>query len=106
MRRYRVYRTEQFEELWSRSISDGMVGAEVGETNLEGLSRFLSIDPRYFPEFESAGERIDLRWAPFLRTEAYRVEIWYSILEDDLTVYLESVEVIYPAQSFLPGLEL
>ena len=61
MRRYRVYRTEQFEELWSRSIADGMVDAEAGETNLEGLARFLAVDPRYFPEFEAAGEQIDLR---------------------------------------------
>ena len=90
-----MYRTEQFEELWRRSISDGTVDAEVGETNLDGLSRFLSVDPRYFPEFEAAGERIDLRWAPFQRTETYRVEIWYSVAEDDRCVYLESLEIIH-----------
>ena len=103
MRRYRVYRTEQFEELWSRSIVDGMVDAESGEANLEGLARFLAFDPRYFPEFEAAGEQIDLRWAPFLRTETYRVEIWYSVVEDDLSVYLESVEIIHRPQQSFPG---
>ena len=103
MRRYRVYRTEQFEELWSRSIADGMVDAEVGETNLEGLARFLTVDPRYFPEFEAEGEQIDLRWARFLTTETYRVEIWYSVVEDDLCVYLESVEIIHRAQQSFPG---
>lgn len=105
MRRYRVYRTEQFEELWNRSIADGMVDAEAGETNLEGLARFLAVDPRYFPEFEAEDEQIDLRWTPFLRTETYRVEVWYSVVEDDLSVYLESLEVIPRSQHPLPGFE-
>lgn len=101
-----MYRTEQFEELLSRSIADGMVDAATGETNLGGLARFLAVDPRYFPEFEAAGEQIDLRWAPFLRTETYRVEIWYSVVEDDLSVYLESVEVIHRPQQSFPGFDI
>ena len=100
-----MYRTEQFEELWNRSIADGMVDAEAGETNLEGLARFLAVDPRYFPEFEAEDEQIDLRWTPFLRTETYRVEVWYSVVEDDLSVYLESLEVIPRSQHPLPGFE-
>ena len=106
MRRYRVFRTEQFDELWSQSTSDGSVDGEVGEANLQRLSQFLSVDPRYFPEFDAADERIDLRWAPFLRTEAYRVEVWYSVVEDDLSVYLESVEVIPSSQQSLPGFDI
>ena len=106
MRRYRVFRTEQFDELWCQSISDGSVDAEVGEVSLERLSQFLSVDPRYFPEFDAADEQIDLRWAPFLRTEAYRVEVWYSVVEDDLAVYLESVEVIPSSQQSLPGFDI
>ena len=98
-----MYRTEQFEKLWDRSISDGAIDAEAGAANLEGLARFLAVDPRYFPEFEAAGEQIDLRWAQFLRTETYRVEIWYSVVEDDLSVYLESVEIIHCPQQSFPG---
>ena len=96
-----MYWTEQFEELWRQSISGGMVDAVTGETNLGALARFLAVDPRYFPEFEAEGEQIDLRWAPFLRTETYRVEIWYSVVEDDLCVYLESVEVIHRAPAVI-----
>ena len=106
MRRYRVFRTEQFDKLWRQSISNGTVDAEAGESNLKGLSQFLSVDPRYFPKFDAADEAIDLRWAPFLRTEAYRVEVWYSVVEDDLCVYLESVEIIYRSQQSFPGFDV
>ena len=83
-----------------------MVDAEAGEKTLESLARFLAVDPRYFPEFEAEGEQFNLRLAPFLRTETYRVEVWYSVVEDDLCVYLESLEVIHRAQQSFPGFDV
>ena len=35
-----------------------------------------------------------------------RVEIWYSVVEDDLCVYLESVEVIHRPQQSFPGFDI
>ena len=45
-------------------------------------------------------------WVLFLRTETYRVEVWYSVVEDDLCVYLESVEIIHRPQQSFPGFDV
>ncbi len=83
-----------------------MIDAEAGEALLWSLVRFLAIDPRYYPMFDAPGERVDLRWARFITTETLRVEIWYSVVEDDLCVYLESVEVIHRPQQSFPGFDI
>lgn len=98
MRRYSVYRTEQFDETWGQAVSRGIIDAEVGEALLESLVAFLSVDPRYYPMFDAPGERVDLRWANFLGTETLRIQVWFSVVEDDLCVYLESLETIYRPQ--------
>jgi len=69
---------------------------------LESLVAFLSIDARYFDLLDAPGESVDLRWLPFISTGNVRVEIWYSVVEDDLAVYLESVEIIRPPQQTPP----
>jgi len=102
MRRYNVRRTEQFDESWDEAVTAGVVAPLVDAARLESLAAFLAIDPRYFDLFGAPGESVDMRWLPFLSTGNVRVEIWYSVVEDDLVVYLESVEIIHPPQQTLP----
>lgn len=103
MRRYSVFRTEPFDETWRQAVDQGVIDAEAGEALLWSLVRFLAVNPRYYSMFDAPGERVDLRWLSFITTEFFRVEIWYSVVEDDLCVYLESVEIIHRAQQSFPG---
>ena len=105
MRRYNVHSTDQFDETWRRAICDGVIDPEVGEDLLVALAGFLAADPKHFETFDAPGESVDLRWIHFITTQTVRVEIWYSVVEDDLRVYLESVEVIPRSQQSLPGFE-
>ncbi len=102
---YRVVETVQFRELWQSALEVGVIDF-VAEHLLEGFAEFLSLEPHYFPLFETVGEPFGLRWALFIESPKVSVEIWYSVVEDDLTVYLESVEVIYPPQQTLPGFDV
>lgn len=43
-----------------------------------------------------------LRWVSLIQASSVRVEIWYSVVEDDLAVYLESVEIVRPPQQTPP----
>lgn len=104
-RRYKVFITEQFERLWRQAIDAGAVDAAVGASQLDGLIAFLSADPYCYPLLEATGETIDLRWLVFMHGTTTRVEIWYSIVEDDRSVYLVSVEIYYPPQLGMPGFE-
>jgi hypothetical protein len=106
MRRYNVYWTQQFEETWRQAISEGLINAEAGEARLESLATFLSVDPRYYAMFDAPGERVDLRWVNFITAETLRIEVWYSVVEDDLCVYLESVEIIHRPQQSFPGFDV
>ena len=74
MNRYNIYRTGQFDELWHWVKSTGVIDSVIGEDQLAALARFLSVDPRIFPEFEASGERVDLRWAILFTTETLRIE--------------------------------
>jgi hypothetical protein len=104
--RYRVFTTAQFEGLWEVGVANGAINPVSGPTNLDGLISFLSRDPHYFPKFEAPGEAIDLRWVDFQPVTNPRVEIWYEVAEDDLRVYLISVELIQPNQPAFPGFGL
>lgn len=105
MRRYSVFSTDQFDEGWQRAVNEGAFDPEAGESKLEELANFLSVDPKYFEMFDAPGESVDLRWIHFISTDVLRVEIWYSVVEDDLAVYLESLEVIPRSQQSLPGFD-
>ena len=94
MRPYNIRRTEQFDRLWQDAIAAGVLDKQVDETRWLGFQRLISNDPYRFPLFEAGSERVDLRWADFITGVNLAVQIWYSIVEDDRTVYLESVEVI------------
>lgn len=91
--RYRVIETVQFSDLWQSATESGVI-EPVEISRLQGLAEFLSLEPYRFPLFENTGEPIGLRWVNFVTGSRDRVEIWYSVVEDDLCVYLESVEVI------------
>ena len=103
--RYNVFTTEQFEELWRRSIGSGVIDAAVGQNRLDSLISFLSVDPYRFPSFDTVGEFVDMRYVNFMPNASPAVEIWYSVVEDDKAVILISVELNYPAQSSLPGFD-
>lgn len=105
MRRYNVCSTSQFDESWNEAVCAGVIDPEVDEAKLESLALFLSVDPKHFELFDAPGESVDLRWVYFTSAGSVRVEIWYSVVEDDLCVYLESVEIIRPPQGFLPGFD-
>ena len=102
--RYRVVETVQFSDLWQYAVDAGIVDA-VEETRLHGLANLLALDPYRFTLFENTGEPLGLRWVDFITGSSVRVQIWYSVVEDDLTVYLESLEVIRPPQAPLPGFD-
>ena len=102
-RRYRVFTTAQFDELWEAAIEINAIEPASGQAKLDGLILLLSRDPHYFPAFEAPGEAIDLRWVNFQPDSNPRVEIWYEVVEDDLQVYLTAVELIQPNQPSLPG---
>jgi hypothetical protein len=104
-RRYRVFTTEQFEDLWQDAVDLGVIAAEVGPHQLEQLIYFLSNDPYYFAPMETVGEPVDMRRVNFMPDANPSVEIWYSLVEDDRAVFLISVELIYPAQPSLPGFD-
>ncbi len=93
---YRVVETAQFSDLWQSAADSGVIDS-VAESNLQGLVRFLSLNPYYFPLFDTTGEPAGLRWVDFIPGSTVRVEIWYSVVEGDLTVYLEIVQVICPS---------
>jgi hypothetical protein len=91
--RYRVVETVQFSDLWQSAIDSGVIDP-VAESKLQGLARLLSLNPYYFPLFDTNGEPAGLRWVDFIPGSIVRIEIWDSVVEDDQTVYLETVEVI------------
>lgn len=98
--RYRIVETAQFRNLWQSAIITGVVNS-VAESLLQGLTNLLSLEPYYFPLFQTYGESTGLRWVSLIQASSVRVEIWYSVVEDDLVVYLESVEIIRPPQQIL-----
>ena len=100
---YGVRTTPQFEELWQRGIDVGAIDAAVDESRLDDLSRFLSLDPYYYPLLDAAGEAVALRRVDFMPGVTTGVEILYSIVEDDRLVYLVTVEIYYPLQRGRPG---
>lgn len=104
-RRYTVLTTAQFDALWQRAIAAGVIDAAVGESQLHDLSGFLSVDPYYYSLLEPAGEAVDFRRVNFMPGVTSSVEIWYSIVEDDRIVYLESVEIHYVSQFGQPYFE-
>ena len=105
MKRYNVCSTEQFDDSWAAAVRAGVIDSEVDGDKLESLAAFLAVDPRHFQLFVAPGESVDMRWAPFAMADNVRVEIWYSVLEDDLTVYLESVEIIRSPEQRFPGFD-
>ena len=105
MRRYNVRSTEQFDELWDAAVRAGVLDSEVDGARLESLAAYLAVDPRYFEMFVAPGESVDLRWVRFASAGGVGVDIWYSVVEDDLVVYLDSVEILRPPQQLLPGFD-
>ena len=102
---HRLVETVQFSEWWHSAIDLGVIDP-VGESKLQELAHLLSVDPYYFPLFETTEETADLRWVDFLPGSSVRVEISHPVVEDDQAVYLEIAEVIYPAQQSFPGFEV
>lgn len=103
--RYEVFTTEQFENLWQNAVDIGVIDAAVGQSQLDNLIMFLSVDPYQIRPVDTVGEFVDMRRVDFMPDASPTVEIWYSVVEDDRAVHLVSVELIYPAQPGLPGFD-
>ena len=94
MRRHNVRSTEQFDELWASAVRAGVLDPEVDRANLGSLTALLALDPGAFALFAAPGESVAIRWAPLVLAGRVRVEVWYSVVADDLVVYLDSLEII------------
>ena len=89
--RYRVVATAQFDALWQSAIALGVLYPAVDEIRRQELSDFLMIDPRH-SALQFDGGPANLGRAVLIDGPT-RVEVWYEVVEDDLTVYLVSLEV-------------
>ena len=84
---YEVIEREPFLTGWAAAIGDGELTEELGRF-LARLRRVLARDPHRFRHF--AGLPVDT-WAV---TYDRRFIIWYCVVEDDRTVYLEALEPV------------
>lgn len=88
---YRVVRLTQFDDGWQSGIASGVIHPEVDEIRLQGLVRFLSLEPRH-PSLQFV-DGPDNYYRVALIDGPIRVEVWYEVVEDDFTVYLMNLEV-------------
>ena len=87
---YRIVTTLQFDRLWQSAVDVGVLHPEVDEIHLQRLVRFLSLDPRSFL-FDPGGGPANWGRA-LLIAGPTAVEVLYEVVEDDGTVYLQSLE--------------
>ncbi len=103
---YNLVETPQFRKRWSLAVSSRAINPSIAERLLRVIRHILTEDPYRYPLFPASGEAVDIRWLDLFPGSNPRVEIWYSIAEDDRLVYLVSVEIVHSNQRGLPGFEL
>ena len=84
-RRYRVIYTAPFEADWQRAQERGDLDSIRDAQGLLALRRRLEENPYFIPALR--GLPADLRVFPVNPN----VDLWYSIVEDDRIVYMETV---------------
>lgn len=96
---YSVIATPQFRLDWNRAVAGGLINRELAAGLLELVRELLAANPYRHPLFPSAGEPVDMRWFDLYGGRRNpRVEIWYSIVEDDRLVHLVAVAAIHSGQ--------
>lgn len=86
-RRYEVIEREPFLRGWADAVQDGQITEDLGRF-LARLRRILARNPHQFRHVESLP--VDT-WAVMYNR---RFIIWYCVVEDDHTVYLEQLEPV------------
>ena len=85
---YNVREAEQFDAEWRRAVRLGYINPMADPAILLEIRERLSINPYRVRRIRTAPfnvRRVTLNPA---------TELWYSIIEDDRTVWLESVRII------------
>ena len=85
---YNVRETEQFDAEWRRAVRLGYINPMADPAILMQIREQLAQNPYHLRR---------IRTAPFnVRRVALNpaTELWYTIIEDDRTVWLESVRII------------
>ena len=85
---YDVRETEQFDVEWRHAVRLGYIDPMVDPAALMQIRQRLAQDPHYIQQ--SPNVPANVRQAALNP----RVQLWYSIIEDDRTVWLESVRII------------
>ena len=86
----------QFQRDWRRAVAEGFIEPERQAGLLELITEILTNDPYRYPLFPVDDQPVDMRWFDLYGSRRNpRVEIWYSVLEDDRLVHLVAVVVIY-----------
>lgn len=85
---YDVCETAEFTAAWRDAIRNGYINPMVAGSDLAGIKQLLAENPRRVP--------LNADFVSDLRVITYqgRVRIWYYIVEDDRTVYLERVTIV------------
>ncbi len=85
---YSIRETEQFDAQWRRAVRLGYVNPMVDPATLIQFREWLAQDPYITPRRPNAPANLrQIALNP-------RVQLWYSIIEDDRTVWLESVRIV------------
>ena len=104
---YSVVAIPQFRNDWRQAVDDGFIAQEREASLLALLREMLAENPYRHQSFHFDDEPVDMRWFDLYggRRDP-RVEVWYSILEDDRIVHLVAVVVIHSQSRLnLPGFD-
>lgn len=105
---YSVITTPQFLNDWRQAVVGGFIIPEREAGLLELVLEMLAQNPYRHRSFPPADEPVDMRWFDLYGgRQDPKVEVWYSILEDDRMVHLVAVAVIHSQPRLtLPGFDL
>lgn len=85
---YEIRETEQFDAGWRRAVRIGYINPMADPAAFAQIRELLAQDPYimdHWPNVPANFRQIGL---------TPRVRLWYSIIEDDRTVWLESVSIV------------
>ena len=85
---YDVRETEHFDVEWRHAVRRGYINPMVDPASLMQIRQQLTQDPYYVQQ--SPNVPANIRRAALNS----RVSLWYSIIEDDRVVWLESVRIV------------
>ena len=86
--RYDILETDQFDAEWRRAVRLGHINPMADPANLMQIKEWLARNP--YRTRTISGAHANTRRAMLNP----RVWLWYSIIEDDRVVWLESVRIV------------